>query len=101
MKDDKTFTFTNVDTKFSKCNKSPLEKQNFYNVNQLGAYTGFSIGYIYKLTHLNKIPFYKPNGGKLLFSKAEIEQWINDSRFSTKAEIESQALLYSLNKKAS
>jgi excisionase family DNA binding protein len=81
-------------------NTNQLLNANYLNIDQLSIYTGFSKAYLYKLTHLSKIPFYKPNGGKILFSKVEIEQWIADSRYSTKAEIEQNALIYSLKKSA-
>lgn len=93
-------TSTKVDVKNDKSKNNSLINQNYLNVKQLSAYSGFSVKYIYKLTHLNKIPFYKPSGGKLLFSIAEIEKWISESRFSTKEEIENQALIYSLKKSA-
>jgi excisionase family DNA binding protein len=67
---------TNLGVKNDKDKKNSLVNTNYYNVEQLSTFTGFSKAYIYKLTHLSKIPFYKPNGGKILFSKAEIEQWI-------------------------
>ena len=38
-------------------------------------YLGFKIGYLYKLTSENKIPFYKPNGGCIYFSKQELVDW--------------------------
>ncbi len=99
MEKTKTNTSAKVDVKNDK-SKNTLVNQNYYNVEQLNAYTGFSKAYIYKLTHLNKIPFYKPTGGKIMFSKVEIEKWISESRFSTRAEIESKASHYSLKKSA-
>ncbi len=38
-------------------------------------YLGFKIGYLYKLTSENKIPFYKPNGGCIYFCKQELVDW--------------------------
>jgi len=46
-------------------------------------YLGFKTSYLYKLTHLHKIPFFKPLGGKLLFSKKELEQWVINSRINS------------------
>ena len=39
-------------------------------------YLGISKSYLYKLTCKNAIPFYKPNGKKIYFSKAELDKWI-------------------------
>jgi excisionase family DNA binding protein len=38
--------------------------------------TGFSRGYIYNLIFNKKIPYYKPNGGKIYFKKSELEEFL-------------------------
>lgn len=38
-------------------------------------FLGLKVGYLYKLTSENKIPFYKPNGGCIYFCKQELEDW--------------------------
>ncbi len=43
-------------------------------------YLGFKIGYLYKLTSENKIPFYKPNGGCIYFCKQELVDWAKSNR---------------------
>ena len=35
-------------------------------------YLGLSKSFLYKLSHFRKIPFYKPNGKKIYFSKSNI-----------------------------
>jgi excisionase family DNA binding protein len=42
------------------------------NVDQAVALLGYTKSYFYKLTAKRKLPFYKPLGGKLYFSKAEL-----------------------------
>lgn len=42
---------------------------------EAATYLGFKIGYLYKLTSENKIPFYKPNGGCIYFCKQELVDW--------------------------
>ena len=57
--------------------------------------TGLSRSHLYKMTCSNEIPFYKNNGGKLLFfDKNEIEDWCLKYRHATKEEIEQQAETY-------
>jgi len=90
----------NLGVKNHKCKTNSLVSQNYFNIVQLSIYTGFSKAYLYKLVHNSKIPYYKPNGGKLLFSKSEIETWITESRFSTMEEIQDKAINYSLKKSA-
>ena len=38
--------------------------------------TGYSKAYIYKLTCLGQIPYYKPNGKKIFFIESEIVDWL-------------------------
>jgi excisionase family DNA binding protein len=53
--------------------------------------TGYKRSYLFKLVHERKIPFHKPNKGKLVFLRSEIMEWIKNSRRATKEEI-SQAV---------
>ena len=39
-------------------------------VTEAAEYTGFSKAYVYKLCHLNKLPHFKPENGKILFFNA-------------------------------
>ena len=58
---------------------------------EVSVYTGISKSYLYKLTCRNEIPYYKPNGKMIYFSKSEIDRWLLQNRSESKAEIESQA----------
>jgi len=40
------------------------------------AYLGYAPSYLYKLTYQKKIPYYKPTGKMIFFSKNELEEWI-------------------------
>lgn len=75
-----------------------LEKE-ILTIDELSNYTGFSKSHIYKLTHKNVIPHYKPNGKIIFFKHSEILEWILSSRVSTRQEIESQASAFLLNNK--
>lgn len=50
-------------------------------------YTGFKKSYLYKLTCFNEIPYFKPNGKKIYFSKKELKEWIFRKRRKSNAEI--------------
>ncbi len=54
----------------TKQNKKPL------NLKEASAYLGFRPSYLYKLTHKKIIPFHKPSGKMLFFSKSELDEWI-------------------------
>ncbi len=60
-------------------------------------YLGISKSYLYKLTCKNAIPFYKPNGKKIYFSKAELDKWIMKNPVKSSEEIEQEANRIILN----
>lgn len=39
-------------------------------------YLGYKKSYVYKLTSAKIIPFSKPNGKKIFFDKAKLEEWM-------------------------
>lgn len=43
--------------------------------NEAALYLGMENSYLYKLTCQKKIPFYKPNDGRIYFKKAELDDW--------------------------
>lgn len=57
--------------------------KNVLDINDVANLTGFSIGYIYRLTSQHKIPHYKPNGKSLYFDRAELEAWMKQNRVNT------------------
>ncbi|AEF82642.1 helix-turn-helix transcriptional regulator [Leadbettera azotonutricia] len=50
-------------------------------------FTGLKKSYLYKLIHLGKIPCYKPTGGKVFFTQADLETFIFRGRQSADYEI--------------
>jgi len=61
-------------------------------LDEVADYTGLSKQYLYKLTSKNIIPFSRPNGKKIFFSKAEVDKWLLSNRQSTEEEIQSEAI---------
>jgi len=55
-------------------------------------YTGLSRSYLYKLTMLQKIPYYKPMGKLVYFNRQEVEQWLQHNRINTVEEARSRAI---------
>jgi|LSPZ01.1.fsa_nt_gi excisionase family DNA binding protein len=39
-------------------------------------FTGYSRSYLYQLTHYRKIPYHKPNGGRIFFKRSELEEFV-------------------------
>lgn len=58
-----------------------------------------SSSYLYKLTHKQQIPHYKPNGKKLYFKRSELEAWLLKNRVKPLEEIEQDAINYVTKKK--
>ena len=62
--------------------------------------TGLSKSHLYKLVCRKAIPYYKSNGGKLTyFDKSEVEAWQLQHRVKTSAEIEQEAVTYTVTGK--
>ena len=61
-------------------------------------YMGVSKSYLYKLTMRQQIPHYKPMGKMCYFNRLELEQWLQNNRISTSAEIKQQAQVYCMKK---
>ncbi len=68
-------------------------------LNELAEYTGFSKSHIYKLTHRNEIPHYKPTGKVIFFKLSEINEWLLQNRIASNSEIEQQAGEFIMRKK--
>lgn len=76
-----------------------LSQKNVLTFSEAARYTGFSKSYLYKLTHLQKIPCSKPAGKMLFFDRAELEKWLLNNQ-AIHEEIENAASTYvTLNKR--
>lgn len=54
-------------------------------------YLNISPSYLYKLTHNNRVPHFKPNGKKIYFLKTDLRKWLLRNRVSTIEEIDQKA----------
>jgi len=70
-----------------------LSQKNVLTFEEAARYTGFSRSYLYKLTHLQKIPCSKPAGKMLFFDRAELEHWLLTNQVAHE-EIENKASTY-------
>lgn len=57
-------------------------------------FTGLSKSYMYKLTHRNQIPFFKPHGKNIYFSREELEKWLLKNPVKTAEAVEQEAANY-------
>ncbi len=62
-------------------------------------YTGISRSYLYKLTARGDIPFSKPRGKMIYFSKEKLDQWLLSNSRKSEKEIKTEALDYAFRNK--
>ncbi len=68
------------------------QKEKPLNSKEACKYLNISSSYLYKLTHENRIPFFKPNGKLIYFLKSDLRTWLLRNRQSTADEIEQSAV---------
>ena len=56
-------------------------------------FMGISRSTLYKMTHNNVIPFYRPNGKLIYFEKSLLLEWMRKNRASSTEEIDENARL--------
>ncbi len=64
------------------------QNKSILTMSEAAEFMGLSISYLYKLTHWNKIPYYKPSGKIVYFKKEDLEDWMLQNRSTTEKEIE-------------
>ncbi len=57
-------------------------------------FTNLSQTYMYKLTCANKIPYFKPHGKQIYFSREALEGWLMQNPIKTNAQKEQEAIDY-------
>jgi excisionase family DNA binding protein len=75
-----------------------LLKKDVLNFNETADYLDISHSHLYKLTSTGSVPHYKPNGKRVYFKRAELDQWLLSNRQDSSGEIEQQAADYILKK---
>ncbi|TRZ45134.1 helix-turn-helix domain-containing protein [Robertkochia solimangrovi] len=62
-------------------------------------YMGISKSYLYKLTAQGVIPYSKPNGKLIYFSKEKLDRWLLQNSTKSTDEIKQEALRYTLKRR--
>ncbi len=57
-------------------------------------YLDLSKSSLYKMTYKKKIPFSKPNGGKMYFRKEDLDNWMLSNKSNSTDELENEVLSY-------
>ena len=66
------------------------------NFNDACNYLDISASHLYKLTSQKSIPHFCPQGKKLYFNRAELDEWLQRNRQTSTDEIETMAANYLL-----
>ena len=74
-------------------------KKEVLSLEEASLYLGMSKSYLYKLTSQRKIPHFCPEGKKLFFNRAELNQWLQRNRQPTQDEIEQKVADYLISNK--
>ena len=75
-----------------------LFKKEVFTFNEGCIYCGFTASHMYKLTSLNSIPFYKPNGKMVFFRRTDLDAWLLRHRTASAEELETMAAGFLIKK---
>ena len=75
--------------------------KNVLTLEEAVEYTGISRGYMYKLTASGEIPFSKPRGSRIYFSREKLEQWLLSNQHKSSMELKNEAVEYTFRRKRS
>ena len=68
-----------------------MDGKNYLSLEDAAQYLGLTTSYTYKLVHRGKLAYYKPNHGKLYFTKEDLDTFIQRSRRSADFELVDRA----------
>jgi len=69
-------TLQRLEQQITELQANLLSQKAVLTFSEAARYTGFSRSYLYKLTHLQKIPCSKPAGKMLFFDRVELDKWL-------------------------
>jgi len=69
-------------------------------IQEVAAYLGYTVSYLYKLNSLNRIPRYKPQGRKKVwYLQDDLDKFLFANRISPQDELNQEASNYVVNRK--
>ena len=82
-----------------KIDEQNLLQKEVINFNDACKYLDISGSHLYKLTSLNQVPRFCPQGKKVYFRRQEIDEWLMRNRQETAEDIETAAANYLIRNK--
>lgn len=67
------------------------------NLEEAAVFLGISKSSLYKMTHNQVVPFYKPNNKMVYFEKSELLKWLRQNPVASKTQISEEAQAYLRN----
>lgn len=64
----------------------PVIQKEHYTVEEAAEYLNYSTGYMYQLNSRNEITYSKPHGGKILYLKKDLDNWIRKIKVKSNVE---------------
>jgi excisionase family DNA binding protein len=61
---------------------------------EAAAFLNLELAYLYKLTSAGILPFFKPNGKKIYFSRQDLVNWALSNRSVTSQDLDEKAATY-------
>ena len=61
------------------------------NLEEASAFLGIAKSTLYKMTHLNQLPYFKPAGKLIFFEKKALLDWVRGARAMSEEEIRLEA----------
>lgn len=61
-------------------NNTSQPQKIWWTIKDLSYQTGWTLKTIYNMVHRGQLPYYKPNGGRILFNAEEINEHIKKTR---------------------
>lgn len=67
------------------------------NLEEAAVFLGISKSSLYKMTHNQVVPFYKPNNKMVYFEKSELLKWLRQNPVASQAQLSEEAQTYLRN----
>ena len=83
--------FTDLQSRVQTLENLCYSAKEVLNLEEAACFLGITKSTLYKMTHENRIPFYKPAGKLIYFEKSVLLDWIRSNRVMSEAEIQEAA----------
>ena len=83
--------FTDLQSRVRTLENLCYSAKEVLNLEEAASFLEIDKSTLYKMTHENRIPFYKPAGKLIYFEKSVLLEWIRSNRIMSEAELQEEA----------